>query len=113
MKRSPLKRKQGLTLKTCLSKISPKQEIEIAKRRLLKWQLYQEQKGICPVCGRYMNYRVRTAANYPELSHKKHIGMGGCKDKSVTTKENCSVICAECHSNGEHHLRNKYKEESC
>ena len=92
--------------KSRLKPISDKQEIEIAKRRALKYELWLEQEGQCKDCGRYMNYRVRTAANYPELSHKKLLSDGG-----KTDKKNCSVICAEHHANEEHHLRQIYNEQ--
>ena len=108
MKRSPLIRKQGLTRKACLSKISPKQELELAKRRLLKWELYQSQKGYCAVCGRWLRW------NQCELSHKDHIGMGGCKDNSATTKEDCEVVCnsymSDCHPK-DHKLKTFHNEQ--
>jgi len=97
--------------KTPLNKQSPKQKDELAKRRLLKWQLYNEQQGLCAKCGRFLWWddNHREAANYPHLSHKERLSKG--KKTGVTTRKNCEVLCAECHSNKEHGLRNFYGEQ--
>ncbi|KKN64721.1 hypothetical protein LCGC14_0488530 [marine sediment metagenome] len=102
MKKTPLKRKAPLR------KRSKGQEVELGRRRLLKWELYLEQEGKCanPKCGKFMDYNAPvTADNYPHLAHKKRLGKGG-----ETTKANTSVLCAECHSNKDHLLRNVYGE---
>ena len=105
MKRILLKRKTPLTRATSLNKVSKKQEKELAHRRLLKYQLWSEQNGRCKECGKFLSYANEAADNYPHLSHKKPLSRGG-----KTARENCSVLCAECHSNQEHHLRNIYNE---
>lgn len=98
VKRTPIKRSP-----------SPKQEIENQKRRALRYVLYRKQDGYCAVCGRWLHW------DQCELSHKKHIGLGGCKDNTVTTKEDCEVTCAwwlsGCHPNEEHGARNIYNEQ--
>ena len=95
--------------KTSLSKVSDKQEKELALRRWMHYTLWVEQEGKCANCGRVLKY------SESELSHKKHIGMGGCKDKTKTTRENCEVTCASwmsgCHPNKEHNQRNIYDEQ--
>ena len=92
--------------KTPLRKISKKQERELARRRLLKWELYQEQESRCAKCGKFMSYQNEASDNYPHLSHKKPLSAGG-----KTSRANCEVDCAECHSNQEHGLRNIYNEQ--
>lgn len=97
MKRAPLKRK------TSLNRVSQKQQIELAKRRLLKYQLWLNQNGRCAKCGRLLKF------GESELSHKKSLARGG-----KTEAENCEVLCASwlsgCHSNIEHGRNNKYNE---
>ena len=107
MKRTMLKRRTSLTQKISLSKVSDKQKDELALRRLLKWKLFNEQEGRCAnkKCGKIMTYYNEASDNYPHLSHKKPLSRGG-----KTDRDNCSVICAECHSK-EHGLRNKYSEK--
>jgi len=91
MKRAPLR------------KVSAKQEIELAKRRLLKWQIYNEQKCKCFICGRFLKWCEC------ELSHKKSLASGG-----KTERDNCDVRCrwwlSGCHPNIEHGLNYKYNE---
>ncbi len=89
-----------------MKRISPKQKDELALRRLLKWQLFNEQERKCAKCDRFLWWddNHKEAANYPHLSHKKSLGRLG-----KTTKENCEILCARCHSK-EHGLRNKYSE---
>jgi len=98
VKRTPISRKP-----------SAKQKVEIKKRTDLHHELLIEQGNKCAKCGRYLKYYQS------ELSHKEHSGMGGCKDKSVTNKENCEVTCASwlagCHPNEEHGLHNIYNEQ--
>lgn len=98
--------------KTPIKKQSPKQKDELTLRRLLKWQLFNEQERKCAKCGRFLWWddNHKEAVNYPHLSHKDHIKMGGCRDKTKTTSENCEILCAKCHSNEEHNLRNIYGE---
>jgi len=91
--------------RTKINPISAKQELEIARRRALKYELFISQKGQCAQCHKVLSYRNEAADNYPHLSHKKPLGKGG-----KTTEKNCSVLCAECHSNKEHNLRNIYNE---
>jgi len=92
--------------KTILKNLSDKQSIEIALRRVLKWELYNEQEGKCNKCGVYITYYSETASNFPHLSHKKRLSDGG-----KTTRENCEVLCASCHTNGEHGRNNIYNEQ--
>lgn len=89
-----------------LTKVSAKQRAEYRERRKLKLELWAEQEGICGRCGKQMTWHNPLSDNYPHLSHDKSLARGG-----KTNKDNCSVICGECHSNGEHHLRNKYNEQ--
>ena len=100
MKRTMLKRK------TSLSRVSDKQEIDLAKRRLIKYQLYQSQDGKCAKCQRFLSYLSETSPAYPHLAHKKRLAKGG-----KTDKKNCSVICSECHSNKDHNLKCLYNEQ--
>lgn len=88
-----------------MKRISAKQEIELEKRRLLKYQLYLEQEGVCKKCGKYLSYYNKASDNYPHLSHKKSLARGGKTDRS-----NVEVICSGCHSK-EHHLKNVYNEQ--
>jgi len=92
--------------KTLIRKVSEKQQLELARRRFLKYQLWLEQEGKCARCRKFLSYANEAADNYPHLSHKKPLSQGG-----KTTRGNCEVLCAECHSNKEHHLRNIYNEQ--
>lgn len=94
--------------RVAIKKVSAKQEIELAKRRLLKWELFNEQAAKCKNCGRFLFWddNNKTLPDYPHLSHKKPLSQGG-----KTDRENCEVLCAECHSNSEHGLNNKYNEQ--
>ena len=98
MKRSPISRIP-----------SDKQKIENKERTRIHKKLYETQEHKCAQCGRYLEYYQS------ELSHKKHIGMGGCKDNSVTNEKDCEVTCASwlsgCHPNKEHGLRQHYNEQ--
>ena len=78
--------------KTPIKQVSKKQAKELALRRLLKWQLYQEQEGKCADCQKYMTYYNEASDNFPHLSHKKPLARGG-----KTDRDNCSVLCSECH----------------
>jgi len=89
-----------------MNRISAKQKAELAKRRLLKYQLFLSQEGKCAECGKYLSYYNEAADNFPHLSHEKALAQGG-----KTDRKNCRVKCAECHSNGKHHLRNIYNEQ--
>jgi len=91
--------------RTPLKAVSEKQTIELAKRRLLKFQLFNEQKGRCK-CGKIMTYYHEASDNYPHLSHTIPLSRGG-----KTEKGNISVLCAECHGE-KHGLRNKYNSQS-
>lgn len=106
MKRVPLKRGKTLTRTTSLNKVSKKQEIELAKRKLLKYQLFLSQNGKCAQCGKMMTYYNTASDNYPHLSHKKPLSKGGKSDR-----ENLEVLCSQCHSNNEHGRNNKYNEK--
>jgi len=96
-------------MRSPIKPISDKQRIENQKKRGVKYVLHRKQEGYCARCGRWLHW------NQCELSHKKHIGMGGCKDNSVNTEEDCEVTCrwfiSGCHPNEEHHQRNKYNEQ--
>ena len=87
-----------------MKKISDKQKIEKAKRRLLKWVLFQEQEGKCKKCGKVMTYYNKLSDNYPHLSHKTPLSAGG-----KTHRDNCSVLCSQCHGKI-HGQRNIYGE---
>ena len=90
-----------------MKRISKKQGIELKRRHDLKIELLLEQGYKCKECGRYLTLEYETAPNYANLSHEIPLSRGG-----ETTKENCSVLCAEDHSNSKerHNLRNKYGE---
>jgi len=90
--------------KTPLSKISKKQEVELARRRVLKYELFLKQAGRCARCNKYLSYANGVSDNFPHLSHKTPLSRGG-----KTTRDNCEDLCAECHSR-EHNLRNIYNE---
>lgn len=101
MKKSKLKRK------TPIKRQSKAQRIELGRRRLLKWELYQEQNCLCAECQRFMDYAAPMMAdNYPQLSHEKPLGRGG-----VTRRKDCAVLCGECHSNKRHGQRNIYNSQ--
>ena len=88
--------------KSRIKPISDKQELELAKRRGLKYQLWREQAGRCAKCGRYLTYYQA------ELSHKKPLVRGG-----KTEAGNCEVLCANWLSGHpeEHGLRQVYNEQ--
>ena len=86
--------------------VSDKQRIELALRRKLKYELYLEQEGKCAKCGKFLNWYNPASDSYPHLSHEKPLSAGG-----KTTKENCTVKCAECHSNGNHNQGNVYNSQ--
>jgi 5-methylcytosine-specific restriction endonuclease McrA len=90
--------------KTRIKPVSDKQRIELQKRRLLRYQLFQSQNGKCAKCSRMITLAQT------ELSHKKSLARGG-----KTEEKNCEVLCANwlsgCHPNEEHGLRNKYNEQ--
>ena len=98
-----MKRKTPMTQRSCLNRVSEKQEIELARRRGLKYQLWREQDGKCAKCGRMITYKQS------ELSHKKPLARGG-----KTEAKNCEVLCSSfivgCHPR-EHGLRNIYNEQ--
>lgn len=89
--------------RTRIKPISTKQGLELAKCRLLRWQLFLSQNGKCIKCGRVLYW------NQTELSHKKSLARGG-----QTTRENTEVTCANwlsgCHPE-EHGLHNVYGEQ--
>ena len=91
--------------KTPINKVSANQKIELAKRRKLKLLLFEEQQGLCAECVKQLSYRSPASDNYPHLSHKIPLSQGG-----KTTRENCTVNCAKCHSK-EHNLSNTYNEQ--
>ena len=89
-----------------MRRISPKHRKELALRVKLKKELIEKQGGKCAHCGKHLTYYNETADSFPHLSHKKRLSAGG-----KTDDKNCSVICAQCHSNEEHHLNNIYNEQ--
>jgi len=89
--------------RTPISEVSASQQKELSKRRLLKYQLWLKQEGVCAKCGRFITFAQS------ELSHKKPSARGG-----KTEEKNCEILCANWLSNchpGEHGLRNKYNEQ--
>ncbi len=92
MKRTALKRKTPLTQRSYLARVSANQALELAKRRLLKQELFIEQEGKCAKCGKYMTFYNEASDNYPHLSHKRFLSRGG-----VTRLDNLEVLCYHCH----------------
>ena len=71
-----------------IPKSSDKGKAEIKKRQVLKAFLIAEYGELCMECG---------AWGWVDLSHTEPIRMGGCRDVTKTTEENCRLLCRNCH----------------
>ena len=71
-----------------IPKSSDKGKAETKKRRILKAYLIVQFGRRCMECGKWG--RV-------DLSHTEPIRMGGCRDVTKTTEENCKLLCRNCH----------------
>ncbi len=81
-------KKTQRSFNSTINKSSDKGKTEIKKRQVLKAYLIAEYGRRCMECGKY---------GYVELSHTEPIRMGGCRDVTKTTKENCRLLCRSCH----------------
>lgn len=77
-----------------MKQVSNKQRVELALRAKLSLELMNEQKGLCSDCHGVGGWRGL------HLAHEILSSQGG-----KTTRENCSMKCAQCHSVKDHNIR--------
>ena len=77
--------------KTLLRKVSQKQQAENLLRMVMKAELMKVCHGRCMECHELPDFRGL------ELVHKVSLARGG-----RTSKENCTILCAHCHSTKYH-----------